>query len=312
MQSLPLEGKINRSLDQLFKWCNYWNYEVYASNSGGIDSTVVTHLAQQVFPQITVAFFNTGLEYDENVEHARSYCNLVERYPDHGYKWVVDNYGYPVVSKKVSRMIWDLRRPLGVNEATKRLHLTGYTRSGKYSPRHKLPDKWRQLLHAPFLISNKCCDKMKKEPIHKFEKETGLKPITGELADESLDREQEYLKRDGCNAFTGRPKSTPIAFWTKQDILQYILNNNLPYSRVYGDIIRTPDGLLKTTGEQRTGCVYCMFGVHLEQGGNRFQRMARTHPKLHEIGAKVFKLHEVCERIGVPYYPEMDLFEEAQ
>lgn len=36
---------------------------------------------------------------------------------------------------------------------------------------------------------------------------------------------------------------------------------------------------LKTTGCDRTGCMFCMFGLHLEKNPNRFERMQKTHPK---------------------------------
>lgn len=38
---------------------------------------------------------------------------------------------------------------------------------------------------------------------------------------------------------------------------------------------------LCTTGCRRTGCVFCMFGAHLEKGETRFQRLKHTHPKLY-------------------------------
>lgn len=37
-----------------------------------------------------------------------------------------------------------------------------------------------------------------------------------------------------------------------------------------------------TTGRNRTGCVFCMFGCHLEKEPNRFQRLKETHPKLYD------------------------------
>ena len=39
---------------------------------------------------------------------------------------------------------------------------------------------------------------------------------------------------------------------------------------------------LKCTGCQRTGCVFCGFGIHLEKGETRFQRLAKTHPRQYE------------------------------
>ena len=40
--------------------------------------------------------------------------------------------------------------------------------------------------------------------------------------------------------------------------------------------------LLKTTGCQRTGCVLCAFGAHLEKE-SRFLRLKETHPKFHNL-----------------------------
>jgi hypothetical protein len=39
---------------------------------------------------------------------------------------------------------------------------------------------------------------------------------------------------------------------------------------------------LKTTGADRTGCIYCAFGFHREKGETRFQRIAKTHPRQYE------------------------------
>ena len=39
---------------------------------------------------------------------------------------------------------------------------------------------------------------------------------------------------------------------------------------------------LKTTGCDRTGCIFCMFGCHLEKEPNRFQRLKKTHPRQYE------------------------------
>ena len=44
----------------------------------------------------------------------------------------------------------------------------------------------------------KCCNVMKKEPAHRYEKETGRKAILGQMADESRLRTQQWLK-NGCN-----------------------------------------------------------------------------------------------------------------
>ena len=86
--------------------------------------------------------------------------------------------------------------------------------------------------------SAKCCQIMKKTPAKKFEKESGLKPFIATMAAESNLRKTEYLKK-GCNSFNSdRPASTPLGFWTEQDIYQYIKEFGVPYCSVYGDILQ--------------------------------------------------------------------------
>lgn len=156
-------------------------------------------------------------------------------------------------------------------------------------------------MDADFNISHKCCDVMKKTPAKRYSKETGRKPILGTMAEESQLRYRKWLQH-GCNAFeTKEPKSQPMSFWTEQDVLHYIKKFNVPYASVYGDIVPTSkdeqiegqltafdilgdyDGTqLKTTGASRTGCIFCMFGCHLEKEPNRFQRLKETHPKQYE------------------------------
>ena len=162
-------------------------------------------------------------------------------------------------------------------------------------------EKYKFFLEAPFEISNKCCGVMKKAPAHEYGRKTGRVPILATMAEESRLRTQKWLQ-NGCNGFDMKsPVSTPMAFWTNNDVLQYIKDNNVEICSVYGDIV--PDycgeqlegqmdfcdlGLaednrkLKTTGCDRTGCMFCGFGCHL---GNdqRFVNMKETHPKQYEF-----------------------------
>ena len=96
-------------------------------------------------------------------------------------------------------------------------------------------------------------------------------------------------------------KSMPLSFWTEQDILKYIKEYNLEYAKVYGEIIQDDTGKLITTGEQRTGCIFCGFGCHMEKEPNRFQRLKITHPKLYDYCMKPIGLNmkEVLDYIGV-------------
>lgn len=56
--------------------------------------------------------------------------------------------------------------------------------------------------------------------------------------------------------------------------------------------------------------MFCGFGVHLEKGENRFQRMALTHPKQYDYCINRLGLGEVLDYIGVDY-KRNDLFDEV-
>jgi len=143
--------------------------------------------------------------------------------------------------------------------------------------------KWLPLAQElPALISHKCCDVMKKSPIGIYQRASHNKPYLGTMADESLMRRQSWI-RTGCNAFEGKkPSSQPLSFWTEQDILEYIKTYNIEICSVYGNIVED-NGRLTLTGCQRTGCMWCPLGCHLEKDNYRFIKLAETHPKQYKF-----------------------------
>ena len=154
-------------------------------------------------------------------------------------------------------------------------------------------------MDAPFLISEQCCDELKKKPMKEFQKRTGKVPFVATMATEGQLRQQRYLQT-GCNAYY-LGKSQPLGFWTDQDVLKYIKENNLEICSVYGDIIENENSKLELTGERRTGCIFCTFGCHLEKSPNRFQRLKVTHPKQYDYCMNKLGLDEVLNYIGVDH-----------
>lgn len=287
MQSLPLHLKIHKTCARIQEWCDEHNGMIYVAFSGGIDSTVLLDITRRLYPSIPAVFSDTGLEYPEIREFVKSYDNVEWVRPKHSFKWVIENCGYPVVSKRVARYIRDCQNPTGRNSNVRNLRLTGIssvTQPGKFQPSMKIPAKWIKLIDAPFKVSEQCCDHIKKKPMDEYAKSRGRFPMTGEMADDSERRTQTYMKT-GCNNYNGtHPKSMPMGFWTRQDVLSYIKVFNLKYCSVYGDIIyNSLSTKLETTGEQRTGCMFCMFGVHMEKHPNRFERMKISHPNHYRI-----------------------------
>ena len=284
MQSLPLDIKIRMTKERIQQWYEYWDGQVYISFSGGKDSTVLKHIVDSMYDDIPSVFINTGLEYPEIQKFAMSQKNVVTVRPEMRFDEVIKKYGYPVVSKEVAQTVWEAKKNIKTGKYTYRIKkLNGelLDKNGKYSS-YNIP-KWKFLLDAPYDISHKCCDVMKKRPAKTYERKTGRKAIIGTLASESTLRKTQWVKY-GCNAFESkRPTSQPLSFWTEQDILHYIKQFDVPYCSVYGDIVPVDDGtLLKTTGCDRTGCIFCMFGCHLEKEPNRFQRLKETHPRQYE------------------------------
>ena len=293
MQSLPLNAKIAMTKRRIREWYDAFDGNVYISFSGGKDSTVLLHIARQIYPDIPAVFCDTGLEYPEIKEFVKSFENVTIVRPKMSFKKVIQTYGYPVISKEQSFRIRKLRNQ----------NLSEQYRSKQMD---RLGKKWDKMLSAPFQVSEQCCDVMKKRPLKSYEKETGSKAIVATMACESEQRKQLWQKY-GCNAFDcNRPLSKPMSFWTEQDVLQYLKKYEVLYCPVYGEIVYDKNGDLHTTGCHRTGCMFCMFGVHIEKEPNRFQLMRETHPQIYEYCMKPMEegglgLDDVLKFINVPH-----------
>ena len=270
---MPLSVKIGLTTNRIREWLR--EYDAYVSFSGGKDSTVLLHIARQLRSNIPAVFIDTGLEYPEIREFALNQENITRIKPKMNFRKVIETYGYPIISKEQAAFIQEYR-------TTKSEKLKDIRWNGNKYGRGKISERHKYLVDAPFDISDKCCDVMKKNPAKKYEKETGKTPIIATMAEESAQRKSNWLMY-GCNAFNSkRPSSRPMSFWTEQDILQYIRDYNISYASVYGEIKEDENGKLYTTGCDRTGCIFCGFGCHLEKEPNRFQRLHETHPKLWE------------------------------
>ena len=293
-QALPLTAKVHMSQARIREWYDHWEGNVCISFSGGKDSTVLAHVVHDLYPKVPLVFVNTGLEYPEIQSFARKMGAEFIR-PKLRFDEVISEYGYPIISKEVAEAIHYARKIRNGNEKTE--GRTGHRR-GKLTKKDGSifsKTKWLPLARdAQFKISHMCCDVTKKQPFRTYEKKNGVVTYVGTLASESVVRETAWV-RHGCNAYDGNHKtSQPLSFWFDQDILHYIKQEGLEIASVYGDIVAVDkngfnyeplpcvDCELKCTGCDRTGCVFCGFGVHLEKGETRFQRLAKTHPRQYE------------------------------
>lgn len=299
-KNLPWELKLYLTQRRIEEWYEKHDGMVYVSFSGGLDSTVLLHIVRKTLgDDIPAVFSNTGLEYPELVEFVKKFDNVTIIRPEMPFNQVIKKYGYPLISKETALKIRKLRH-MNLSPRYRNMLLNGDERGKGYM----LAKKWQFLVDAPFDTSEQCCNIMKKKPFKTYFNESKRYPFIGVTQDEGMMRERQYNKT-GCNVYDGStPKSQPLGFWTRQDVLRYVIENKLEIASVYGDIKQDINGIYGNTGEQRTGCMFCAFGCHLEKQPNRFQRMAKSHPKQYEYCMYTLGMAEILDYIGVPYETE--------
>jgi len=276
-----LTERIRYSQDLIQCWYESWGGKVYVSFSGGLDSTALLHLVRAMYPDVPGVFVNTGLEYPEIVQFVNTVDNVIHLRPKMSFSKVIQEYGWPVVSKEQAQFLHELR-------LTKSAKLRDIRLNGNKWGRGKVSKKWKFLIQAPFKISHKCCEVLKKRPVKLFEKKSGLAPMLGNTTEESSLR-RLTANRWQCNAYEcRRPTSKPLTHWTHKNVTDYISQNNIPYSSIYD------------MGYDRTGCMFCLFGAD-QNNPNKIQMVSKTHPKQHDFIINKLGAKEVMDFVGIPY-----------
>lgn len=300
-QQWPLHQKIDHALGTVEAFMARTGKVPYVSFSGGKDSTVLLDMIRRFLkPDIKAVFCNTGNEFPEIVKFVRRTENVTIIRPEMSVRAVLEKYGFPLISKVQARFIRQVRTTKSKKLISLRMYGTD-PKNGKTIG--KIAEKWKPLIHAPFSVSEQCCECLKKRPFAKYNKQTGELPILGMMAGESRTRTHGYIRRGGCNSFKGnRPASYPLSIWTDADVWDYLKEFKVPYCELYDQ------------GADRTGCMFCGFGAHIEKT-SRFARLRALHPKAYDIFMSYTNngvtYREALERIGVqlPDGPrQLDLF----
>lgn len=282
-QGLPLECKIQKSILAIEKYYEKYDGDVYISK-GGVDSNIVEWLTKQTDLKFQCTYKKiesvcvASVEPAENIKHNFDLGNTLLK-SDISKKQVIEDWGYPLVSKEVAMKISRYNRTKF--DWVKERRLKGYLgNNGKWLYESRIPLKYQEFIYAPYEMSEKCCDKTKKKPLKTYEHLTGKHPITGEMAEESRDRKTEYLKHGCIMHDLKRPKCTPVGFWTPQDMMECIYKYKIEIPKIYGEVVKLEDGTFKYSGEQRTGCEICAFGIIFDT--ERFVRLEERKPNLYK------------------------------
>lgn len=279
----------------------YGEENFYISFSGGKDSTVLSALVDMALPgnKIPRVYANTGIEYrlildfvkkERDREHP---WELIILKPSVSIKNMLETEGYPFKSKYHSMIVgvWQ-NRGIEKSETVKNYLELQIPKSGKkrYS-NHLCPKILRYQFYegAPFKISDKCCDRMKKEPLDKFKKDNN-KPyaIIGIMPSEGGQRETAQ-----CLAFSGKKLKSfqPLVPVTKEWEDWFIEE----YGIAISDIYKEPYNF------KRTGCKGCPFNPNIQKDLDVLEQFFPQERKQCEIIWK--PVYDEYRRIGYRLKP---------
>lgn len=325
LQNLPYEVKLERQKRKAWEF-----YEEILSRDcnchvsvGGLDS-ITLYLWLKSIGIIIPAISVSGVE-DKSIQsvHKELGIEIVKSYKSKVQ--VLNEVGFPVISKKIAGRIELLQHPSEDNKTVRHAIITGECGAQGHfakNSRMQLPKKWLERFGgpenenegvnyrtAPFMVSNKCCYYLKEKPCDDWAKQHNSYPYLGMMASEGGQREEALIEH-GCNYYGKNViRSAPFAPFLRQDILQLAIDLDVPVPEIYGKIDRKPDGTLYTTGAQRTGCSMCGFGIHLEERPHRFDRLRERNEKEWEfwmyrcvkdkVTGEVYGWGKVLDYIGV-------------
>lgn len=304
-QCVPYDIKVKMAKDRIRWWirdCEEKGFNAHVS-VGGLDS-------------ITLCCLIRSMGYDENKVPAISASNLEDISIQRVHKElgcivvkplkpkvaVLQEEGFPVLSKKIANKIATLSKPTENNKTIRHAIITGECGAqGHYATDSKmrlpltylklfggLDEEGRALGYgAPtnFKVSNTCCYYLKEAPCDLWAKDHHSVPFLGLMASEGGQR-ADALEENGCNYWgKSTARSCPFAFFYHSDVVRLAVDLGVHIPEIYGEIKTRPNDAMPdgieyfTTGEQRTGCSMCGFGIQMETRPHRFDRLYERNPK---------------------------------
>lgn len=289
---LSLDEKIDFAINRIRNFYNSTAFHTTPaiSFSGGLDSSVMLHLVRSEFKHFPAVFFDTGVEYTELRKFVKNTPNLVIKKPEKNFIQICNEHGIPAVSKNVAKYIATCQHAKARGT---------HCESEKYfDPELKSfynASKYKYLIDCGIKISHYCCDVLKKQPAKKCH----MPFFVGTKMVDSKIRRGVILRNGGC-FFEEKKTLSPLAYFTEQDVLEYIILYDVPYCRdIYGDIKVNKKGNLYTTLEQHTGCKCCLFGISRDR--ERIVRLRKKEPLFVENLFKYTQYKQLLDLLKIEY-----------
>lgn len=215
---------------------------------GGLDSITLHVFLKSIgvnIPAISVS----GLE-DKSIQKVHKALGVTILKPYKTKVQVLNEDGFPVISKRIAGKIALLQNPSEKNKIVRHAIITGECGElGHFAKdsRMKLPYKWLKLFggyenenegvhyqQPNFKVSNDCCYWLKEKPCDDWAKGHGSFPFLGMMASEGGQREEALIDH-GCNYY-GKTvmRSAPFAPYLRNDILQLALEMDQWYKENIG------------------------------------------------------------------------------
>lgn len=248
--------------------------------SGGKDSTLLHYLLDMALPnnKIPRVFINTGIEYLYITQFVKDLADKDDRFvllkPTKPIKQVLETYGYPFKSKTHSHYL----------SIYKNSGMTDYVK--KYANAENVQFNCPKTLQYQFTnefklhCSEKCCNKLKKEPVHNWQKENNKSILITGM------RKTEGGVRKGISCIVtdnnGKAiKFHPLAVVSEEWEDWFIKKHNIELCKLY----------LPPFNFKRTGCKGCPFALDLQKQLDVMEKLLPAEKKQ-------------CEMIWKPVYEE--------
>lgn len=250
MQKQPYEVKKRRSELRANEFVEQMDErELNAHVSvGGLDSITLFVFLKSI--GIDVPAISVSALEDKSIQKVHKALGVTILKPYKTKVQVLNECGFPVISKRIAGKIALLQNPSEKNKTVRHAIITGECGElGHYAKnsRMKLPQKWLKLFGGyenenegvhyrkpNFKVSNDCCYWLKEKPCDDWAKEHESFPFLGMMASEGGQRE-EALTDHGCNYY-GKTvmRSAPFAPYMRNDILKLAMEMDKWYHEHVG------------------------------------------------------------------------------